>query len=188
MVRTQEAWLSRIYVLYVKGSFKCLWPNFFNGSEIFNKVIYQLLLIQFVVIGQTMLFLLQCIMQFIGILLPNLTFYCTFVFPVFLQHTQGILFTSRYYITHLWSDWKIAPWRAWPSCNTTRHFIWSTTFWWGEISMPTILEILVKLLETGSVKWKKMVCTVYIITQVIMIRYQCHMSTSTWFYWGNVLS
>lgn len=66
MVRTQEAWLSRIYVLYVKGSFKCLWPNFFNGSEIFNKVIYQLLLIKFIVIGQTRLFLLRCILQFIG--------------------------------------------------------------------------------------------------------------------------
>lgn len=56
VVWKEAAWFSRIYVFYVKSSFKCLWCNFFNGSEIFDKVIYLFYLIQFVVTDQTLLF------------------------------------------------------------------------------------------------------------------------------------
>lgn len=67
------------------------------------------------------------------------TFYFSVVFFLsFVQHTQGILLTSRYYITNLRSDWKIASRGARSSCHTTGHFIWIATIWWGELSMLTV--------------------------------------------------
>lgn len=135
VVWNEEDWTSWIDVLCVKSSLACIWSNIFNGSEIFDKV--RLFMIFFLSLNSSdqldhASFLIMIVYLF--------SFWQDFYFWLFflVQHSQGILLTTRRYITNLRSDWKIAPRGAWSSCNTTGRSIWTATIWWGEIPLLVV--------------------------------------------------
>lgn len=124
VVWKKEVWNCWINVLSLKSSFTGIWSSLFYDIKIFNKV------------G------IDAYLRFIPHLLsacqPAIA--CASWIVIFLhffyvvQHTQGVLHSSRYFITHFRSYWKVAPWGARSSCCSTREFLWSTSIWWGEVS------------------------------------------------------
>ena len=128
VVGKEEVWHCWISFHCLKSTFTCLWSSVLNDLDIFDKVWSLWLPLQSCLqlslmpiwVQERRVHFVSCIYLLINFCL--------------VQHTQGILSSSRNFISHFRPHTEVASGGAWPPSNTPREPVWSTSFWWGEIS------------------------------------------------------
>lgn len=145
VVWKEEVWHCGAFIVCFKGPFTSIWSNLFNDLKIFDKVTLVFHSDKLLVLFRSNIFcIFMCMLSWcIHTWKNTLTWQnvhiffkleCLIISYYFcqnslsnMQHTQGILPSSRSFIAHCRSYWAVAPGRTWSTCSTSGEFIWSTS-------------------------------------------------------------